>query len=375
MHKNPFTISTYRGPKYFCDRNSELSRLIEMFDNYRYGLLYSMRRLGKTGLVHHFHHTLSRRKDIIAVYCDVQNTRTDAEFVTKMITATVSAIENSQKGIARRIGAYFSSLRPVLTFDPVTHVPVLQLHIESRKDVEVSLSILIDMLSKVPKKVQITLDEFQQITNYEETLIDATLRGYQNKIPNVHFLFCGSQRHLLMGLFSDAQRPFFGSAEQMQLQFLDRQVYHEFIASHFRASKQKIEDDAVSAILDWTRSHTFYTQYFCNKLFSKGFDRPGLYEIELVKNEILFSFEPGYLNLQSVLSKNQFKLLKAIAHEGHVSGVSASAFLSRHVLAQSTAQQALKVLLEKELLYEELHHDGNKVFVYDPFFSRWLEER
>lgn len=375
MPENPFSIYAYRGPEYFCNRNSELSRLLEMFDHHRFGLLYSMRRIGKTGLVHHFHHSLNRRRGILTVYCDVQNTRNDGEFVTKIITAVVTAIEKSQKGIVHRISTFFSSLRPVLTFDPVTHVPSIQLHIESRKEVEMSLSILMQMLGELPKKVQITLDEFQQIAQYEETMIDATLRGYVDKIPNVHFLFCGSQRHLLLGLFNDARKPFFGSVDQMQLQLLDRQIYHEFIEGHFRKAKQKISDDAITEILDWTRGHTFYTQFFCNKLYSKAFESIGLPEIEQQKKEILFSFEPVYLNLQSVISHNQFKLLKAIASEGHVTNVGSAAFLSRYEIASSTAQQASKVLLDKELVYEELRSDGNRIFVYDPYFSRWLETR
>ena len=375
MAENPFTIYTYRGPGYFCDRNAELSSLLEMFDNQRYGLLYSLRRLGKTGLVHHFQHALNKRKGVITIYCDVQSTQNDGDFVTKMITAVVSGIEKTQKGITKRIGTFFSSLRPVITFDPVTNVPSLQLHIESKAEVQMSLDILFQMLGELSKKVQISLDEFQQIANYPETMIDATLRGYLDKIPNVHFLFCGSQRHLLLGLFSDAKKPFFGAADQMQLRFLDRQIYHEFIAKHFRASRQYISDEAVDAAIDWTRGHTFYTQYFCNKLFSKKHAAPGLYETQRIKDEILYAFEPGYLSLQSVLSRNQFKLLRAIALEGSVTGVSNAAFLTQHEIAQSTAQQALRTLLDKELLYADMHPDGNRIFIYDPFFARWLETR
>jgi AAA+ ATPase superfamily predicted ATPase len=375
MKENPFTIYTYRGPEYFCDRNAELSLLLELIDNRRYGLLYSMRRLGKTGLIHHFHHTLKKRKGVITVYCDVQNTRSDAAFATKLITAVVGAIEKTPKGATQRIGAFFSSLRPVLSFDPVTQTPSLQLQIESAKDVQMSLNVLFQMLGETKKTVQIALDEFQQIANYDDTVIDSTLRGYLDKVPNVHFLFCGSQRHVLLELFSDAKKPFYGAVEQMQLQFLDRQFYREFITSHFLKAGQKITEDAVSDILDWTRGHKFYTQYFCNKLFSKQMASIGLIETEGLKREILFSFEPSYLSLESVLSKNQLKLLRAIAHEDEVTSVSTSAFLSQYQLAQSTAQQALGVLLDKELLYEDMSPDGSRIFVYDPYFSRWLQSR
>lgn len=376
MSDNRFEIYTYKSPEYFCDRNTELSRLIEMFDNQRFTMLYSMRRLGKTGLVHHFHHSLKKRKKTICVYCDMQNTQNDGEFVTKLVSSIFSAIEPTQDKITRRIGRFFSSLRPVLTFDPITQEPSLQLNIQSAKEVEVSMHILMKMIGELPYKIQISIDEFQQIATYQqETVIDATIRGYFDLIPNVHFLFCGSQRHLLQGLFSDARKPFFGAVEQMQLQLIDPQIYGEFITHHFKVGKMRIKEKAVSEILDWTRGHTFYTQYVCNKLYAKGNKKIGLYEVEYVKNEILYSFEPSYLNLRSILSKNQFKLVQGIAKEGAVSGVSSSTFLSQNGLAQSSALQALKVLLTKEILYEELNPEGNRIMVYDPFFSRWLERR
>jgi hypothetical protein len=126
-------------------------------------------------------------------------------------------------------------------------------------------------------------------------------------------------------------------------------------------------------MLEWTRGHTFYTQYFCNRLYSKGISSIGMEDVQKEKQSILFSFEPSYFNLQSVLSKNQFKLLEAIAKEGEVSGVSSSGFLNKYGMAQSTAQQAYKVLLEKEFLYDDRTAGGSRVFVYDPFFARWLE--
>lgn len=370
---NPFNIYTYRGPESFCDREAELSNLVEMFDNQRFTVLYSMRRLGKTGLIQHFHHMLLKRKNTLTIYCDVHNTLSDEDFTVKLITATVSAIEKSRKGFTRRIGEFFTSLRPVVTFDPVTQMPSLELHVQSKQDVELSLRILMEMLGAMSKKVQIAIDEFQQIANYDETMIDATLRGYLHHAPNVHFLFSGSQRHLLLTLFTDTQRPFFNAVEHLVLEKIDPREYRAFITKQFNRGRQIIEDEAITEILDWTRGHTYHVQYFCNRLYSKRLEQIGLLEVEHLKAEILYTFEAGYLQLQSVLSKNQWKLLKAIAKEKQVTTVSTTAFLSRYRLAQSTAQQSLGTLLDKELLYEHRSREGNFFVVYDPFFSRWLE--
>ena len=91
--ENPFVIYHYKGPYYFCDREQEISNLLEAFKNNRYVVLSSMRRLGKSGLIHHFHHSLKKKRKTISVYCDVQNTRNDVEFVSKLIASTISSLE------------------------------------------------------------------------------------------------------------------------------------------------------------------------------------------------------------------------------------------------------------------------------------------
>ena len=270
MDANPFTTHVYLGPDYFCDRNTELSHLIELFDNQRFGLLYSMRRLGKTGLIHHFHHTIGKRKDTICIYCDVHNTRNDGQFVSKVISAVLAGISGTPAAMLKKAGKFFASLRPVITFDPITQAPSIELDIRSPQQTEMSLRLLMEMLGSMPKKrYQIALDEFQQIATYGDSMIDATLRGYLDKAPNVHFLFCGSRQHLLLGLFSDAKRPFFGTVEHMQLGYIDRAIYSDFIRDSFSKGGQSIDDQCINSILDWTRGHTFYTQYFCNRLFGQ----------------------------------------------------------------------------------------------------------
>ncbi|NND32314.1 MAG: ATP-binding protein [Saprospiraceae bacterium] len=374
--ENPFVTYHYAGPAYFCDRETELSKLLEAFDNHRYVLLYSMRRLGKSGLIHHLHQVLNKRRNVMTIYCDVQNTRSDQEFMTKLISAAIAAVEKSKKGVIARIGKYFGALRPVLTFDPATNLPTIEVQVHDRQQVQSSLDILMEMLGGLDQSVQIAVDEFQQISNYEvPSNIDATLRGYLHKIPNTHFIFSGSQRHLLLELFSDAKKPFFSATDHMHLHPLDPQIYADFILKKFRGSKQKISMEVVEHIIDWTRIHTYHTQYFCNRLFAKRHQEIGPKQVEEIKSEVLYTFEQSFLQLQSTLSRNQWKCLRGIAHENSVESVSNKEFLQKYNLAQSSAHQAVHVLLDHELIYEERKDDKLRWFVYDPFFSRWLENR
>ncbi len=190
----------------------------------------------------------------------------------------------------------------------------------------------------------------------------------------MHFLFSGSQRHLLLALFSDAKKPFYNLVDQLHLQPLDLQVYSQFIEKQFAKDQQKISAEHIAEILQWTRGHTFYTQYFCNRLFAKQHQEINAKGLLTIKDEILFSFEPNYLQILAALSKNQGKLLSAIAQERSVTGVNQRAFLTKYDMAQSSAAQALQVLIEKELLYEKLQKDQNEIFVYDPYLANWLRE-
>ena len=48
---NPFLITGYQGPDYFCDREKETASLMSALKNGRNITLISPRRMGKTGLI------------------------------------------------------------------------------------------------------------------------------------------------------------------------------------------------------------------------------------------------------------------------------------------------------------------------------------
>ncbi len=371
---NPFKIYQYAGPDLFCDRERELSVLLESYHNQRHLLLISMRRLGKTGLIHHFQHFVSKKAKTITVYLDIQNTASDKDLVTKLISSTVFAIEKTKKGIIRRIGTFFANIKPTITFDPITQMPVLEIQIENRQQVQTSLDILLKMIGEMNKNFQISIDEFQQIANYPGgTIVDATIRGLLHKIPNVHFLFSGSQRHLLMQLFTNPKSPFFSSIDQLPLQPLDPQVYSDFIKKLFKEGKQTIDDQNIASIMSWTRGHTYHTQYFCNRLFAKRHTTITPFHVEETKREILYTFEQNYLQIKNITSKSQWKLLQAVSHREPVVNFTSRDFLAHANMAQSTVHQALNALLRKEVLYEQRSTSGNQVIIYDPFFTQWLK--
>ena len=50
---NPFLISGYHSPEFFCDRETETETLLEALRNERNVTLIAPRRMGKIGLIRH----------------------------------------------------------------------------------------------------------------------------------------------------------------------------------------------------------------------------------------------------------------------------------------------------------------------------------
>ena len=87
----------------------------------------------------------------------------------------------------------------------------------------------------------VAIDEFQQIAKYPEKNIEALLRTHIQKIENSNFIFAGSERHMMQEMFLSSSRPFYHSADILELKAIAPEIYIPFIADHFQKRKRHIE--------------------------------------------------------------------------------------------------------------------------------------
>ncbi len=369
---NPFFIYQYGGPHYFCDREEELKNLLDAVKNQRPIVLHSKRRMGKTGIIHHLHYHLQKKRQV-CIYADVLDTSSDTDFVNTLVNASLKSISKNRNTVIKIVSEFFAKYQPKFSFDTLTGNPIVQLDINKPEEVKMSMDLLFDMLSSTKKKIQIAIDEFQQIKEYKSTQIDATLRKHLQLNPNIHIIFCGSQRHILLDLFNDPKSPMYRTVQQMSVPEIPYPAYMDFIQKLFSEGGQKIDERVAHNILQWTKGHTFYVQYICNRLYSLDKVEITETDLEKVKRQILNELELNFLSYKKILSKNQFKVLEAIAKESSVRTVRTSEFTKKYDIAISSADQALQYLVKSEMVYEELTKDGSEYSVYDLFLSRWLE--
>ncbi len=369
---NPFQTVEYISPEYFCDRESELDQIVDSINNQRNITIVSQRRLGKTALIKHCFYHLKKRKDLSLHYFDIYATRNLAEFINVLSSSLIGYFESKPEKILSQIIKLLGQFRPKLSFDELSGTPAVELSLQSTAETEQSLAAIFDYLSKQKQRVVIAIDEFQQITNYPEKNVEALLRTHIQMNNNVTMIYSGSNRRMLVSLFNDYARPFYQSTGFLFLDKIEPENYKTFISKHFKKGGQKISEEALDFILDWTQIHTYFVQEICNRLYSAGFTRIEIAEVKEVALRLLDERTPLYQVYKNILTVSQYTLLMAIAMETSIEKPNASAFLTKYKLgASSTVVRSLESLETKDLIQNE----NNKYALTDIFLMRWLQRQ
>lgn len=366
---NPFIISGYLNPDYFCDRERALAWLQDQFKNERNSVLYSWRRMGKTALVRHFFYHLENEKLADPVFVDLLGTVNLEEANKRIAAAIVNRFGDLDKGIGSKLMKLLGSIGATLEVDPASGMPQITFALSKIQSVPSSMESIGSFLSERKKPVVICADEFQQVVNYPEQNAEAIFRTWTQDFPMLRFIFCGSQRHMMISMFSEASRPFYRSAQLLQLDPLPGEVYREFIQSFFRKTGNTIRDSHIENVFKWTRMQTYYVQLVFNKLFGKNevIDDNLVDEVygEMIQQEI-----PIFSSYQHLFTAFQWKLLMAIAKAENVESPMSQNFLRKYDLgAASSVSTALQTLIQKEFV---IYHD-QKYTLHDTLLMRWLQ--
>lgn len=372
---NPFITSSYLTPKYFCDRESETAQLKNAIDNGNNITLFAGRRIGKTGLIKHLFYQLDKEK-YLPIYADVYHASKVEDFVNILTSAISAALEQlNSKSKIKSITAALSSLRPKITVDPLTYLPSLELGVDNSSLAKESISALLEIAKKTKRQVVIAIDEFQQITSFEEKDFEAAMRSVVQSFPTIRFIFSGSQKHILLNMFSSKAKPFYRSTSMMQLPKLDATVYGDYIKAHLLDHKRSITDEALDFIFTKSQIQTYYVQLWMNFLFANFTSDIDLKTAKNSLVQLLESEEQQYFQLRKLLPNQQWKVLVAVALEGEIDSPTSKAFISKHRLgAASSTRQALLKLEDIGLVQSELLDIKEKpiYMMDDAFLQAWL---
>lgn len=369
MVKNPFVTIGYSGPEYFCDRKNETEKILQHLENGWNITLFSPRKMGKTGLIHHvFHHLQGADDGPVCIYLDIYATSQLSEFVALFAKAVFSSIGSPVSKIVQKIKGVFSSIRPIITLDEMTGKPIISIDF-APSQTEQALGEIFKYIASIGKDCYVAIDEFQQILYYPEKNVEALLRTYIQEIPKVRFIFAGSKNHLMELMFVTARRPFFQSTRLLALNTIEKAFYYEFAKPFFDKRNIALSENAFEELYSLVYGHTWYVQSILNQLYADKPKEVNHVSILAAVNEVVEENTSTYQRFFSMLTCNQRMMLKAISKERIVEQPTASRFLSRYGLKSgSSATRAISSLLENEYLYR----DERGLIVYDHFFGIWL---
>lgn len=370
---NPFILVPYESKELFCDRVEETRNIADYLLGGSNVTLISPRRYGKTGLIFRVLEELKEKDNSIdALYVDIYSSNCVDDFIKLFAEAIVNRLK--KKSTISSFFRFLGGIRPVISYDGISGNPKVSITYQDEEEKRSSLISIFKYLENRKSKVIVAIDEFQQIRNYPNIMMEALLRTHIQPLKNVRFIFSGSKKHIMTGMFTDARSPFYESSRVIFLDKIDKAVYSNFIKTLFEKYGRTIDDDAIDFITSWTKLHTFYTQSLCNHIFVKEDNYVSLESAKRSASQILAENEQQFLEIRNLLTPNQWDFLKAVASEGEVHQPTSGCFIHKYNIGTpANARRILQSLIDKELILTTNTREYTSYSVYNVFLSRWLE--
>ena len=371
MPTNPFVVTGKIEPEFFCDRVAESARIVKSITNGNNLVIISPRRMGKTGLIRFCYDKPEIRDKYYTFFIDILHTSSLRELTYVLGREVYETLLPLSRKMALAFVRTLKSISGKFGFDPVTNMPSFSIELGDIAHPEYTLEEIFQYLAEADKPCIVSIDEFQQIVKFPEKNVEARLRTYIQKIGNCHFIFAGSERHMMQEMFASSARPFYQSADMMELKAIVPEIYVPFIVGHFRKRNREIDEDTVAWVYQLFKGHTYYVQKTFNEAFANT-EEGMVCTLETVRtsmNDILASNETVYREILSNIPERQKELLYAIAKEEYAEKIMSARFVKTHHLdSASSVQAALRKLLDRDIVTEI-----NKVYsVTDKFFGMWI---
>lgn len=368
---NPFIVTGKIEPDYFCDRVSESARLIKSLVNGNNMVVISPRRMGKTGLIRFCYEKPEIKDSYDTFFIDILHTSSLKEFTYILGKEIFESLAPRSKTMSNLFLQTLKSISGKFGFDPFTNLPTFNVELGDIQRPEYTLEEIFTYLAAADKPCIVAIDEFQQIAKYPEKNVEALLRTHIQKIKNSHFIFAGSERHIMQEMFTSSARPFYQSADILELNAIDEPIYVKFIMELFESRDRTISKEVVGRVYHLFKGHTYFIQKTFNEAFSDTL--PGeectLETLNQTIDNLIAGNATIFREILSNIPEKQKELLYAIARDGEAERITSSEFLKKHSLSSaSSIQSAIKKLLEKDLVTEL----NKKYAVTDKLFAMWI---
>lgn len=370
--ENPFIITGYIKPEYFCDRKQEAERIVTKVTNGENLVIMAARRVGKSKLIDFCLDSPIIKNNFISISIDILRTSSINEFAFELGKAVFEQAAHRSTKMLKMVVNTLKSINGCFGYDPISNTPTFNLSLGDISNPLYTLEEIFACLEQADKKCIVAIDEFQQIGYYPEKNMEAILRTHIQKCSNANFIFSGSERHLITEMFSEKARPFYNSADIMNLDVIPLDKYTEFAIGLFRKFEKDIQAEAVVLAYHTFGGNTYYIQKVIHEAFNQT-DQGSTADCELIESiihSLILDNDRKFSEILSRLTLPQKELLYAIAKDGVARKITSVAFIKKYNLrSSSSVQSAIKKLME----YHLVSTSQATYYIDDQLMELWLK--
>lgn len=363
---NPFKFGAVVQNEFFTNRKKLIQEIINDIHSSQNIVIYGERRIGKTSLIYEVLNKLNNKYPYANM--DILGVISINDFCNRYLNSLKNL---QQKNIIDSIVKLLSNLRPQVFVDNFGTVN-FTLGVEN-KFTTPSIQDIIALPEKLlkNKKGIVIIDEFQDINNIKDyTNLQAVLRGIIQYHSNITYIFLGSQKHILLNMFTKKNQPFYNSSKIIRVDKIELSEYYDFITNKFKTGKRKISNEIINNIYHLSDGIPNEIQKLCHAIWEIT-DKNTTITKEIVAHGInkVCSYQRDFFEeLIKNLSMYQSRVLLALAKSDEKMIFSKN-FISKYDLSTpATVRKAIKVLIDKEIIKKENDHYTFEL----PFFKNWL---
>jgi uncharacterized protein len=340
--------------KAFCNRDKERHLLKQYVQYGRHVVLVAPRRYGKTSLINQT--LLEMKLPYTMIELTMATSLSEVEqIVVRQIGKLLYHILPRTTKAKQNILKLFKWLNPELVLTVggqkiIFHPERKQLNtVDNLAEI---LRKLDDAAGLVKKQVVVVMDEFQQLCEIKKHAIEASIRHAMQYSKHVVYLFSGSNRHMLLSMFNDKNRPFYNSCEMMSLDRITVESYEPFIQQAARKKWRKlIPGNVLNEIFKISELHPSYINRICGYFWLVN-KMPNINGIKHYWLNFVESKRAEFAEDILSLSKNQRRVLNHLAK--HPTSQPSNHEVCNVVgLSEASVRQAVRKLMLKDYIYKD----------------------
>jgi hypothetical protein len=377
---NPFIYGEIVTAGAFTDREAERHKLATDLAAGQKVFLISPRRYGKSSLIRHVMHGLSRER-ILTVEITVAASSSYVSFLEAYAQALVTA--DTPVGRLRRwVGELLQAVRPELRLEATpageTSVALGFPAVRTARDAARVAAEVFGLPGRIAaarkQRLAIALDEFQAIAAFDGGSIEHALRAAVQNQRDVGYVFAGSEPSLMERML-EPRRPFYKAGPVVRLGKIDTRVFATFVDERFAATGIKPQEDLGAAIVELAGNVPYDIQRLAHETWddvrAAGRKTVGVDDLHRSLTRLLGEQSTMFEEAWQRLTLTQRAVLRALVIEDGEEILSADVRARHRLPGTSTVQSALAALVREDIVMKE---EGRYLPV-DSLYREWVARR